>query len=181
MPVVKTNDSDSPSDYRPISILSALSKAMETIMRNQITAHIERNRMMSRVQSGFRSNRSTTTALLKITNDLLLASEEKLISIIVLLNFSKAFDSVDHHLHCSELACQYKLSTSAVDLIRSYLCGRMQWVWIGSQASEILPVATGVVQESILGPLFFSLFINDFTSVLYHVDITCMQTTYKFI
>jgi hypothetical protein len=116
-------------------------------MRNQITAHIERNGMMSRLQSGFRSNHST---LLKITNDLLLASEEKLISILVLLDFAKSFDSVDHQLLCSKLSCQYKFSTSAVELIRSYLCS-----------------PSGVVQGSVLGTLLFSLFIiNDITSVI---------------
>jgi hypothetical protein len=141
MPVAKNNDPGSLSDHRPISILPDLTKAMEIIMRNQITAHIERNGMMSRLQSGFRSNHSTTTALLKIMNELLLASEEKLISTLVLLDFLKAFDSVDHQLLCSKLSCQYKLFTSAVDLIRSYLCDRMQWVWIGSQASEILQVS----------------------------------------
>jgi hypothetical protein len=166
MPVAKTNDPGSLSDYRPICILPALSKAMEIIMRNQVTAQIERNGMMSRLQSGFRSNHSTITALLKITSDLLLVSEEKFISILVLLEFSKAFDSVDHQLLCLKLSCQYKFSTCAVELIRSFLCGRMQWVWIGNQASEILPVTSGVVQGSVLGPLLFSLFINDITSVI---------------
>jgi hypothetical protein len=98
MPVAKTNNPGSLSDYRPISILSALSKAIDIIMRNQITALIERIGMMSRLQSSFRSKHSTTTALLEITNDLLLASEEKLISTLVRLNFSKAFGSVDHQL-----------------------------------------------------------------------------------
>jgi hypothetical protein len=91
-----------------------------------------------------------------------LASEEKFISILVLLDFSKAFHSVDNHLLCSKLSFQYKFSTSTVDLIRSYLCGQMQWVSIESQASEILPVTSGVAQ----GSLFFSLFINDITSVI---------------
>jgi hypothetical protein len=126
MLVAKTNGPGSLSDYSPISILLALSKAMEVIMRNQITAQIERNGMISRLQSGFRSNHSTTTALLKITNDLLLASGAKTIPILVLLDFSKAFDSVDHQLLCSKLSCQYKFFTSAVDLIKSYQSGRMQ-------------------------------------------------------
>jgi hypothetical protein len=138
---------------------------MEVIMRNQITAHIERNGMME-WWVGFNQVSDQTTALLKITNDLLLASEEKLISILVLLDFSKAFDSVNHHLLCSKLSCLYKFSTSAVELIRSYLCGWMQWVWIGSQPSEILPVASGVARGSVLGPPIFSLFINDITSVI---------------
>jgi hypothetical protein len=83
-------------------------------------------------------------------NDLFLASEEKLISILVLPDFSKASDSVDHQQLCSNLSCQYKFSTSgAVDLIRSYLCGQMQWVWIESRAYEILSVASGVVHEPV--------------------------------
>jgi hypothetical protein len=58
MAVAKTNNPGSPSDYRLINILPALSKPMEVIMQNQITAHIERNGMMSRLQPGFRSNHS---------------------------------------------------------------------------------------------------------------------------
>jgi hypothetical protein len=88
--------------------------------------------MMSRLQSGFRSNH----------RDLLLASEEKLISILVLLDFSKAFDSVNHQLLCSKLSCQYKISTSPVDLIRSYLCIRDPacriWCRIGPSAFFII-------------------------------------------
>jgi hypothetical protein len=82
MLVAKTNDPGSLSDYRPITILPALSKAPK-----QITALIKKYGMMSRLQSGFRLNHSSTTALLKLTNDLLLASEEKLISIHILLDF----------------------------------------------------------------------------------------------
>jgi hypothetical protein len=172
MAVAKTNDPGSLSDYRHISILPVLSKA---IMRNQITSHIERNVMMSWFQSGFRSNHNTTPALLKITNDLLLASEEKIISILVLLDFSKAFDGVDHQLFCSKLSWQYKFSTSVVDLIRSYLCGRMQWVWIGSQSYRV-----SYRDQFCAHYCFFHYSSTISRAILYHVKITCIQTTYNF-
>jgi hypothetical protein len=75
---------------------------------------MEQNGMMNRLQLGFRSNHSTTTVFLKIMNNLLMASEERLVSLLVLLDFSKAFDSVDHLLLCSNLFRQYNFFTTAV-------------------------------------------------------------------
>jgi hypothetical protein len=126
----KTNNLCGPADYRPISVPPALSKAMEIIMKRQITGHIENNRMMTCYQSGFRAKHSTTTALLKVSNDLLMATKKKLLSILVLLDFSKAFDWVDHTLLCAKLANQHAFSTSATGIIRSYLSNRTQCVWI---------------------------------------------------
>jgi hypothetical protein len=112
-------------------------------------------------QSGFRANHSTSSTLLRITNDLLIASEEKYVSVLPLLDFSNAFDSVDHWLLCAKLCNQYEFTTSAVAFIRSYLSQRMQCVWVNGSSSECLPVGTGVIQASVLGPLLFTPFIND--------------------
>jgi hypothetical protein len=120
-----------------------------------------------------------TTALLKITNDLLLASEEKLISILVLLDFSKAFDSVDHQLLCLKLSCQYKFSTSAVDLsMRPNAMGLERKSCIRDPASRIR-CRTWI---SIRSTAFFIIHkrYHERYCIMYHVNITCMQTTYNF-
>jgi hypothetical protein len=85
-----------------------------------------------------------------------MASEKKLISVLILLDFSKASDSVDHSLLCSKLTNQFAFSKSATSLITSYISDRTQCVWVNYQASRFLPLASGVVQGSVLGPLFFS-------------------------
>jgi hypothetical protein len=136
VPIAKKNEPVTLSDYRPISILPALSKAMEVIVNRQINGYIENNGLLCRFQSGFRSNHSTCSALLKITNDLLIASEANCVSVMLLLEFSKAFDSVDHDLLCAKLADQYAFSRSAVSFIRSYLSQMMQCVWVNGHFSE---------------------------------------------
>jgi hypothetical protein len=120
--------------------------------------------MMSRLQSGFRSQPQPSK---KITNGLLSASEEKLISILVLLDFLKAFDSVNHQLLCSKLSCQYKFSTMVLSL-------RPNAIGLGKK-SEILLVASGVVQSSLL----FSLFINDYS--IWSISPVCRRDGHVYI
>jgi hypothetical protein len=127
MPIANKREPSNISDYRPISVLPALSKAIEIIMKRQINAFLMDKGILSDYQSGFRTHHSTSTALLKITNDLLFATDERLVSLLVLLDFSKAFDSVNHHLLFFKLSSQFGLTTSVVSLIMSYLsvCRRM--------------------------------------------------------
>jgi hypothetical protein len=95
---------------------------------------------------------STSSTLMRITNDLLIASEEKYVSVLLLLDLFKAFDSVYHQLLCVKLSNNMDLRLySAIAFIRSYLRQRMQCV--NGSSSECLPVGTGVVQGSVLGPL----------------------------
>jgi retron-type reverse transcriptase len=98
LPVPKIPNPGELRDYRPIRVPPTLSKALEFVMRNQMIQFIDENWLLSPCQYGFRSGHSMATALLKITNDIQRDCDRRLVTFLLLLDFSKVFANVRHSL-----------------------------------------------------------------------------------
>ncbi|CAG9132815.1 unnamed protein product [Plutella xylostella] len=167
LPLPKVPAPSAPNEYRPISILPFLSKVLESVVHRQMTAFLTKGRLLNRFQSGFRSGHSTTTALLKVTEDIRCAMEDRRVTVLVLVDFSNAFNAVDHDLLLAALEC-HKISVPAVSWFSSYLRGRQQAIRNGpSVVSDWADLTAGVPQGGILSPLLFSTFINFVTCNLH--------------
>ena len=146
-------------NYRPISNLPFLSKLLEKTVFNQLSNHLINNNILDKFQSGFRSQHSTETALLKVVSDLRLASNANKVSVLMLLDLSSAFDTIDHCILIDRLEKWVGLSGSALKWFTSYLAERQFSVSLGDLRSNPVQVEYGIPQGSILGPILFSLYM----------------------
>nr|CAI5829044.1 unnamed protein product [Callosobruchus analis] len=173
IPLPKTKNPSSFENLRLITILPTLSKILEKIIESQLKKHLVKNNIIPVNQSGFKKNHSCTSALLKVTDDIFRANDQGKLTLLVLLDFSKAFDTLNHKLMLNILN-YIDLSHSAVQLFDSYISDRMQAVNVAGNRSSFLRLHSGVPQGSILGPLLFSVYTCQLKSAL----VSCQQHFY---
>ena len=145
-------------NYRPVSNLPFLSKVIEKAVALQLNEHLNKNDLFEQHQSAYRKCHNTETALVKITNDLLLSADNKDVSILVLLDLSAAFDTIDHCILIDRLRDCFGLDGTVLNWLKSYLTERKQCVKIDQNFSSELPLLFGVPQGSVLGPLLYTLY-----------------------
>ena len=184
--VIPLPKNSNPSEYghlRGISILPTLSKVLERIMEKQIRKFLDKFNVLPPKQSGFRPNYSCESALACITDDILKASDKSEASVLVSLDFSKAFDMLNHSILCSMLHF-IGFSENAQQFISSFLIDRTQQVVYDGQYSSIMPVRVGVPQGSILGPLLYTIYTSNFCKSIqncnYHFYADDTQLYYSF-
>ena len=167
LPLLKkpTLDPEAASSYRPISNLSYLSKLIERAVAKRFTTHISNSHLLPVQQSAYRPFHSTETAVLSVHDDLVRAVDTGLVSSLVLLDLSAAFDTVDHSILLSVLSERFSVADKALSWFHSYLSDRTQSFFYAGKMTSSFPVSCSVPQGSVLGPLEFTAYTEDITEL----------------
>lgn len=158
----------SENEFRPIAILPFLSKVLERLMHNQILDYVQHHNLLTPRQSGFRPQHSCVSALIDVSEYLRSQLDNDNAAFLILLDHSKAFDTVNADILTLKLNKFFNFSSSATKLMFSYLTGRSQSVFNGNTVSNSVDLTRGVPQGSILGPLLYSVYANDLPTQLIH-------------
>lgn len=160
IPIPKVSSPRTLNELRPISLLPVFSKLFEKILESKMTKFLNKNNILTSSQFGFRTNSSTELAITTLYDKLLGNLNEKKATFLLFLDLKKAFDSVSHPVLLKKLY-HYGFRGSYFNFLHSYLTNRLICTKLDGKLSKLYSINYGIPQGSVLGPLFFLLFVND--------------------
>ena len=164
-PIFKAGTSDDLNNYRPISVLCTISKVFEKIVHDQVVIYLVEQRILVQNQYAHRKLHSTITSLIKSADDWLSSIDSRKVNLTLFLDVKKAFDTVDHKILLDKLGA-YGVKGTEFKWFKSYLSKRRQFCRVNGYNSKTMRVTCVIPQGSCLGPLLFTLYLNDFENCL---------------
>ena len=167
IPVHKKGSQLEPNNYRPISLISNISKIIEKLVHKRLNSFLEANSIFYEQQFGFRNNHSTNHALIQITEKIRQALDKNEYACGTFIDLQKAFDTVNHEILLKKLE-HYGIHGIPNNWFRSFLTERYQFTTVSNQSSTKSKISHGVPQGSILRPSLFLVYINDLNKAIIH-------------
>ena len=164
-PIFKKGDRSDPNNYRPISLTCVVCKLMEHIIKCQLMSYLLEHKLISKKQHAFLIHHSTISNLLESTRDWTIALSSKHYVDTIFIDYQRAFDSIVHSKLLAKLRC-FGINDKLLSWLSAFLSNRSQQVVIENFMSNSIPVVSGIIQGSVLGPILFILFINDISSII---------------
>ena len=154
------------NNYRPVSNLCIIAKIQENLVLSRTSSYLNSHNLYNTCQSAYRPGHSTETALLKVVNDLFLSLNKGNISVLALLDFSSAFDTIDHTILVHRLHTDFRFTDTVLQWFSSYLTDRTHYVSLSNHCSAFAPVHSGVSQGSVLGLILFTMYIKPLSAII---------------
>ena len=167
-PILKNRclDHNDFNNYRPVSNLCFIANILEKLVLSQVSSYLNSYNLHNTCQSAYRPCHSTETDLLKVVDDLFLSLNKGNISVLALLDFSSAFDTIDHPILVHRLHNDFGFTDAVLQWFSFYLTDRTHYVSLSNHCSAFAPVNSGVSQGSVLCPILFNMYIKPLSAII---------------